>query len=104
MEQKAPIQAVIPPNIGFKAAHETDSVKRLANIHLLEHVGRQKWQKQTNYGRRSGVENAIYRYKTIIGRTLHAQNSANQNVEIKIGVNILNKMKALGLPKAQAVT
>lgn len=52
---------------------------------------------------RSGVENAIYRYKTIIGRTLRSKNTANQNTEVKIGVNILNRMKALGMPKARAV-
>ncbi len=69
-EQEHSICVVIPPNIGFKPEHENDSAQRKKNIHHLHAVGRQKWQKDTRYGRRSGVENAIYRYKTIIGRTL----------------------------------
>ena len=49
------------------------------------------------------AEDAIYRYKTIIGRTLRSQDTANQNTEVKIGVNILNRMKALDMPKARSV-
>lgn len=94
---------VVPPNIGFKPEHENDSAQRKKNIHHLHAVGKQKWQKDTRYGRRSGVENAIYRYKTIIGRTLRSKNTANQNTEVKIGVNILNRMKALDMPKARSV-
>jgi len=65
--------------------------------------GRQ-WQKDTGYGRRPGIENSIYRYKTIIGRTLRSKNTANQNTEVKIGVNILNRMKSLGMPKARSIS
>jgi hypothetical protein len=101
--QEHSISAVIPPNIGFKPKHENDSAQRKKNIDHLHAVGRQKWQKDTRYGRRSGVENTIYRYKTIIGRTLRSQDTANQNTEVKIGVNILNRMKALGMPKARSV-
>ena len=101
--QKHSICVVIPPNIGFKPEQENDAIQRKQNIRHLQAVGRQKWQKDTGYGRRSGVENAIYRYKTIIGRTLRSKNTANQNTEIKIGVNILNRMKALGMPKACSV-
>ena len=94
---------VIPPNIGFRPEQENDAIQRKHNIRHLEAVGWQKWQKDTGYGRRSGVENAIYRYKTIIGRTLRSKNIANQNTEVKIGVNILNQMKSLGMPKARSV-
>ncbi len=97
------IRVVIPPNTGFKPEQENDAIQRKQNIRHLESVGRQKWQKDTGYGRRSGVENAIYRYKTIIGRTLRSKNTANQNTEVKIGVNILNRMKSLGMPKARSV-
>ena len=98
------ICVVIPPNIGFRAEQENDAIQRKHNIRHLEAVGRQKWQKDTGYGRRSGVENAIYRYKTIIGRTLRSKDIANQNTEVKIGVNILNRMKSLGMPKARSVS
>jgi len=95
------MKTVIPPNIGFRKEHETDSEKRKKNISHIEKVGRQKWQTETEYGKRSGVKNTNYRYKTIIGRTLRAKNEENQTVEVQIGVRILNKMKSLGIPKAR---
>ena len=45
-------------------------------------VGRQKWQDIAQYGKRAGIENTNYRYKTIIGRTLRSQTIENQNTEI----------------------
>jgi hypothetical protein len=103
LNQQSPIRTVIPPNLGFQKAQEKDSDKRKANIDLLNEVGRQKWQDITRYGKRSGVENTNYRYKTIIGSTLRSQKTENQNTEIQIGVRILNRMKALGMPKAKRV-
>lgn len=94
---------VIPPNIVFKLEQENDAIQRKHNIHYLAAVGRQKWEKDTGYSRMLDVENAIYRYKTIIGRTSRSKNTANQNTEIRIRVNILNRMKALGMPKARSV-
>jgi hypothetical protein len=34
---------------------------------------------------------------------LISKNTANQNTEVKIGVNILNRMRSLGMPKARSV-
>ncbi|MES2608417.1 MAG: hypothetical protein V4544_06790 [Pseudomonadota bacterium] len=99
--QNIPIKAVIPPNLGIQAEREDDSSKRKGNIHLMKDVGRQKWQDITHYGKRSGIKNTNYRYKTIIGRTLRSQTIENQNTKIQIGVRILNKMKVLGMPKAK---
>lgn len=96
-----PIKAVIPPNTGFKKQSDYDSSKRIQNIEFIETHGKQKWQQESNYGRRSLVENIMYRYKTIIGRTFRSRNVNSQNTEVKVGVKVLNKMKGLGMPKAQ---
>jgi hypothetical protein len=56
------------------------------------------WQRRSGYGRRSLVETAMYRYKTIIGRRLHARTPPNQRTEAKIACNALNKMTRLGMP------
>lgn len=40
----------------------------------------------------------MYRYKTVIGRRLHARTLPNQNTEAKIGCNVLNRMTSLGMP------
>jgi hypothetical protein len=40
----------------------------------------------------------MYRYKTIIGRRLHARTLPNQKTEAKIGCNVLNRMTNLAMP------
>jgi hypothetical protein len=40
----------------------------------------------------------MFRYKTVIGRRLHARILPNQRTEVKIGGNVLNRMTALGMP------
>ena len=42
-----------------------------------------------------GQENAVYRYKAIIGPEMRARTLARQRVEHRIGCEILNKMAAL---------
>ena len=45
----------------------------------------------------------MYRYKTIIGRRLHARTLPNQRTEAKIGCNVLNRMTRLGMPTSARV-
>ncbi|UCM86041.1 MAG: IS5 family transposase [Rickettsia endosymbiont of Culicoides impunctatus] len=92
-----PIKAVVPPNLGFRAEMPDDSKLRLDNIRLMEQ-GRKRWQKHTNYGRRAKAENAIYRYKSIIGNKLKSRTFLNQKTESKVAANILNIMTKLGMP------
>jgi hypothetical protein len=73
----------------------------LSNIRLIEDKGKLSWQNQMDYGRRARVENTMYRYKAIIGNKLRSKNLENQNMEIQIGVQILNRMAQLGMPKAR---
>lgn len=54
--------------------------------------------RQTGYGRRSLVQVAMFRYKTIIGRSLHDRTLSNQRTEAKIGCKILNRMTSRGMP------
>lgn len=92
-----PIKAVVPPNLGFRAEMPDDSKLRLDNIRLMEQ-GQKRWQKHTNYGRRAKAENAIYRYKSIIGNKLKSRTFLNQKTESKVAANILNIMTKLGMP------
>lgn len=101
--QNRAILAIIPPNTGFQEARETDAAQRLGNIHLIEDKGKLSWQNQMDYGRRARVENTMHRYKAIIGNKLRSKNLENQNTEIQIGVQILNRMAQLGMPKARKV-
>ncbi len=68
------------------------------HIRAIERHGRREWYKLSGYTKRSMVENAVYRYKAIIGPEMRARTLARQRVEHRIGCEILNKMAALGMP------
>jgi hypothetical protein len=60
--------------------------------------GRTEWQRRSGYNCRSLVETGMYRYKTIVGRRLHAPSLPNQQTEAKIGCSVINRMTGLGMP------
>jgi hypothetical protein len=97
--QEKPLSVIIPPNTGFWPSTQKDPRSRKENIDFIKDKGRLAWQNKKEYGRRAKAENTIFRYKTIIGNKLKSKNFDNQKTEVKIAINILNKMVNLGLPK-----
>jgi hypothetical protein len=87
---------IIPPR-STAVPTETAASQRDRHIKVIEEHGRRGSQKRTGYGRRSLVETDMFRYKTIIGRSLHARTLPNQRAEAKIACNILNRMTNLGM-------
>ncbi|HET6239965.1 MAG TPA: hypothetical protein VFE41_34150 [Acetobacteraceae bacterium] len=45
----------------------------------------------------------MYRYKTAVGRRLHARALPNQRTEAEIGCNVLNRITALGMPATDRI-
>src|SRR5262249_3580864 len=74
------------------------TTQRDDNLRSIQKHGRIGWQRRSGYGRRSLLETAMYRYKTIIGRRLHTRTLPNQRTEAKIACNVLNRMTRLGMP------
>lgn len=61
--------------------------------------GLEKWKDKIGYHRRSLVENAFYRWKTIFGDHLKSRKEETQYVEQCLRAKIINKFNELGLPK-----
>jgi hypothetical protein len=40
----------------------------------------------------------MYRYKTVVGRRLHARALTNRRTEAKIGCSVPNRITTLGMP------
>ena len=91
---------VIPPNKNTNPSSLDQPSIQDQHIIAIREQGRQRWQKETGYNRRSKVENTMYRYKTIIGRKMSARTIETQKTESKIAVFVLNTMTALGMPVA----
>jgi Transposase DDE domain len=92
---------VIPPRANAMERPDADpSGQRDQHIAAINADGRMKWQVAIGYGKRSLVETAIGRYKSIIGRRLHAPPFAAQQTEVAIGCDVLNRMLACTRPKS----
>ena len=96
--QRHPEAAVIIPPRSTAVSSEGPATQRDKHLEAIARLGRLGWQRSSGYCRRSLVETAMYRYKTIIGRRLHARTLPNQKTEAKIGCNVLNRMTSLGMP------
>jgi transposase len=101
--ERAPSAAVIIPPRATSVASGTTARQRDRHLAMIEVHGRMGWQRRSDYNRRSLVETAMFRYKTIIGRRLQARTLSNQKTETKIGCNVLNRMARLGMPASARV-
>jgi hypothetical protein len=93
-----PGAAVIIPPRATAVPNEITTTQRDRHIATIQKHGRMGWQRRYGYNRRSLVETAIYRYKTIINRRLRARTLPTQRTEARIGCNLLNLMTYLGMP------
>ena len=72
-------------------------------IRQVAKIGRRQWKKTAGYHRQARVENAIFRYKSILGDGLRARTAAGQEVESVLACNVLNRMTELGRPESFAI-
>jgi hypothetical protein len=78
-----PSATVIIPPRATSVANETTATQRARHLAMIDE--RMARQHRTDYNRRILVETAMFRYKTIIGRSLQARTLLNQQTEAKIG-------------------
>ena len=99
------VRVLIPPgyNAQLNPRPSTALRERNRNIRSIRTLGRRKWHKRSGYCKRSMVENAIYRYKTIIGRAMGSRTLDGQRVEVQLACAILNTITRLGMPDSYRV-
>ena len=92
------IKAIIPPARGSPSCIEEPVSSRQKTVNYINEKGIYAWQNKNKYGRRSQVENMMYRYKEIIGRKVNARLWNNQDAEMHLGCFIINTFTKLGMP------
>ncbi len=99
------VRVLIPPGRDAQLSPKPSAAlkERNRNIRSIRRLGRREWHKRSGYSKRSMVENAIYRYKTIIGRGMRSRTWPGQRVEMRIACKILNTMTSLGMPDSYRV-
>lgn len=93
-----PGAAVIIPPRSTAISNEVGKTQRDRHIDMMAEHGRRGRERRSGYGRRSLVETAMFRYKTIIGRSLHARTLSRQQTEAKIACKVINRMTNFGMP------
>ena len=72
-------------------------------INRVRRVGRRQCKKESGYNQQARVENACFRYKSIVGNRLRARHAKAQQTEALVGCNILNRMTGLGRPASYSI-
>ncbi len=105
--QERPLKVTIPPRRGARIwQHGNSKAQRLArdeNLREIRKVGRKRWKQDSGYHRRSLAETAMFRYKRIVGEKSQAREFSRQRTKAFVGVLILNRMAALGMPQSYPV-
>jgi hypothetical protein len=102
LEEKE-IEQVIPPRKDAVIKQHGNSkeprLERDEAVRGIRKYGRKGWKQRIGYHRRSLVEAAMFRLKTIFGAELKNRLFENQKAEARIRCKILNHFTKLGMPK-----
>jgi hypothetical protein len=96
---------IIPPRSTAvpSATADIDPTQRDRHIERIEQRGRLGWLRAIDHGRRSLAEGAMFRYKKVIGRRLHARTPPTQKTEAKVAGKVINIMTGRGMPVSRRI-
>jgi hypothetical protein len=96
-------RGVIPPKKGARVRGTPHFSDRDAAVLRAREIGVEQWKKEAGYHRRSLVETAMMRLKTIFSERLKAREWKRQETELRVRCAALNRMTALGMPRGPVV-
>lgn len=71
---------------------------RNATLQQVKELGRYGWRVSSGCTRQSLAENAVSRFKALLGSNLSARRFDNQRAEAMVKCAVLNRMTSLGMP------
>ena len=97
------VRVVVPPTRKARTSKEKTIVARARNVTVeaVRELARREWKKKSGYHQQARVENTFYRYKQLIGGRLRSRNIAAQDTEVKLAINILNRMLKFGASRSE---
>jgi hypothetical protein len=98
----------IPPrrNARFSNAKDPPAPRAESDTVLrrIKDEGRYAWRTSSGATRQSLAENAVSRFKNLVGDTLASRTLERQQVEALVKSQVLNRMVALGMPKSERIS
>jgi Transposase DDE domain len=95
--------ALIPPRSDAVVRGRSPFEQRDKNVREIRKLGRKQWKKVSGYHKRSLVECAFFRLKTIFSDKLKSRTVERQKIEAGLRCLALNRMTALGMPQSYAI-
>ena len=96
-------QAIIPPRKGSTLWTDEYLEERNKNLRGVRRWGVKGWKKKSGYHRRSLVETAIFRLKTLFTDKLKSREVHRQATEVMIRCAAMNRMTELGMPQSYQI-
>ena len=95
---------VVPPTKTARVSRRRPrSSARDHTLNTVKSLGRRRWKQTSRDHQQARVENACFRYKSIIGDGLRARTPGGRTVEAQLACNMLNAMTDMGRPASDAV-
>ena len=95
---------VVPPTSTANVSrHGPRSSAGDHTILAVKEIGRRRWKQTSGYHGQARVENAFFRYKSIIGDSHRACSPAGRGTAVVLACNILNQMTGLGRPMSYRI-
>jgi Transposase DDE domain len=101
--KKQQAQALIPPREDAVVRGRSPFEQRDENVRAIKSQGRKEWKSESTYHRRSLVETAFFRLKTIFSDRLRSRRVDTQTTEARIRCLAMNRMTNLGMPESYAI-
>lgn len=94
---------IIPPKSNAVIGGKKWFEDRDEHLRQIKQAGLKEWKKQSQYHRRSLVENAFYRLKAIFSEKLRSRTEERQATEALIRCAVMNRLTSLGMPDSYVV-
>ena len=95
---------VVPPTKTARVSRRRPrSSARDHTINTVKSIGRRRWKQTSRDHQHARVENACFRYQSIISDGLRARTPGGRTVEAQLACNMLNAMTDMGRPASYAV-
>lgn len=96
-------RAVIPPRKGSTLWEDEYLQERNQNLRGVRKWGIKGWKKKSGYHRRSLVETAFFRLKTIFADKLRSRRVERQATEVMLRCAAMNRMTELEMPQSYPI-
>jgi hypothetical protein len=94
---------LIPPRSDAVVRGKSPFEQRDENVREIKKLGRKQWKRKNGYHKRSLVECAFFRLKTIFSDKLKARTAERQQIEATIRCLALNRMTKIGMPHSYPI-